>query len=78
MMTYRYPVRLERTAPDEIVVSLRDLPECLTSGVDEPDALAEAQDALEEAVAGRIADGEHLPAPRPPVRQTASSTRQSG
>ena len=66
MMTRWYPARLERTAPDEIVVSLRDLPECLTSGVDEPDALAEAQDALEEAVAGRIADGEPLPAPSPP------------
>ena len=66
MITHQYPARLERTAPDEIVVSLRDLPECLTSGVDEPDALAEAQDALEEAVAGRIADGEPLPAPSAP------------
>ena len=66
MMTRWYPARLERTAPDEIVVSFRDLPECLTSGVDEPDALAEAQDALEEAVAGRIADGDPLPAPSAP------------
>ena len=65
-MIHRYPARLERTGPDEIVVSLRDRPECLTSGVDESDALAEAQDALEEAVAGRIADGEDLPAPSAP------------
>ena len=41
-MRFVYPAQLRRTGADEIVVSFRDLPECLTSGVDEVDALAEA------------------------------------
>ena len=62
-MQFVYPAQLQRAAPDEIVVSFRDLPECLTSGDDEEEALAEARDALEEAVAGRIDDGEPIPSP---------------
>ena len=62
-MRFVYPAVLRRTGPDEIVVSFRDLPECLTSGTDEAEALAEAADALEEAVAGRIDDDEPIPLP---------------
>jgi antitoxin HicB len=62
-MRFVYPAELRRTGPDEIVVSFRDLPECLTSGTDEAEALAEAADALEEAVAGRIDDDEPIPLP---------------
>ena len=47
----------------EIVVSFRDLPECLTSGPDTDSALAQATDAREEAIAARIADGEPIPEP---------------
>ena len=58
---------MQRTGPDEIVVSFRDLPECLTSGADEIEALAEAADALDVAIAGRIvyppANGEPIPVP---------------
>lgn len=39
-MRFVYPARLRRTGPDEVVVSFRDLPECLTSGADEAEALA--------------------------------------
>ena len=46
------PATLSRAAPDEVVVSSRDLPECLTSGADTEDALGAAADALEEG-AGR-------------------------
>lgn len=62
-MRFIYPARLQRTGPDEIVVSFRDLPECLTSGASEVEALSEAADALEEAIAGRIVDGEAIPPP---------------
>ena len=62
-MRFVYPARFEHTAPDEIVVSFRDLPECLTSGMDESEAFVEASDALEEAIAGRIADGDPIPTP---------------
>ena len=55
-MRFVYPARLRRAGPGEIVVSFRDLPECLTSGRDEVEALTEAGDALEEAIAGRIVD----------------------
>ena len=64
-MRFVYPAELRRTGTDEIVVSFRDLPECLTSGVDEADALAEAADALDEAVAGRLDDHEPVPLPSP-------------
>ena len=62
-MQFVYAAKFARTAPDEIVVSFRDVPECLTSGIDEHDAFAEATDALEEAIAGRIDDGESIPVP---------------
>ena len=64
-MRFVYPARLRRASADEIVVSFRDLPECLTSGRDEAEALFEAQDALEEAIAGRIDDAECIPIPSP-------------
>lgn len=62
-MRFVYAAELSRTGPREIVVSFRDLPECLTGGADEAEALAEAADALEEAVAGRIDDQEIIPEP---------------
>ena len=62
-MRFIYRARLHRAASDEIVVSFRDLPECLTSGTNEAEALTEAEDALEEAIAGCIVDGEPIPHP---------------
>ena len=64
-MRFIYPARLQRTGTDEIVVSFRDLPECLTSGADEAEALTEAADALEEAIAGRMNRTDFIPAPSP-------------
>ena len=62
-MRFTYPARLQPDATGELIVSFRDLPECLTSGADEAEALAEAADALEEAIAGRIDDAERIPIP---------------
>lgn len=62
-MQFRYPARLQVDPSGEIVVSFRDFPECLTSGADQAEALVEARDALEEAVAGRIDDDEPIPTP---------------
>ena len=63
-MRFTYPARL-RPDPSsgDPIVSFRDLPECLTSGADEAEAIAEAADALEEAIAGRIDDAEPIPIP---------------
>ena len=68
-MHFVYPALLQPDPTGEVIVSFRDLPECLTSGSDEAEALVEAADALEEAIAGRIKRDDDIPAP---------SLRQSG
>ena len=59
---YGFPARLE---PDDggRLVGRPDLPEALTDGADEAEALAEAADCLAEALAGRINHGEDIPPP---------------
>ena len=53
-MCFAYPARMRRTGADEVVVTFRNLPDCLTSGSNEEEALIEAKDALEEAIVGRM------------------------
>ena len=62
-MHFVYPACLRPDCTGEIIVSFRDLSECLTSGANESEALFEAADALEEAIAGRIKRGDDIPAP---------------
>ena len=63
---FTYPATL---TPDEadggFVVTFEDLPEAITQGDTIVEALAEAADALEEAVAGRIQRGVQIPEPSP-------------
>ena len=66
-MRFAYPAELWHSGTDEVVVSFRDIEWCHTSGVDEAEALEEAQDALEEAIAALIADNEPIPAPSEPL-----------
>lgn len=66
---FTYPVTL--TSDDEdggYVVTFEDVPEAVTQGEDLDDALAQAADALEEAVAGRIRLREEIPQPSPPAQ----------
>jgi antitoxin HicB len=62
-----YPVTL---TPDEadggFVVTFRDVPEAITQGNDTADALFQASDALEEAIAGRIRRSDAIPEPSEP------------
>ncbi|HEY4573857.1 MAG TPA: type II toxin-antitoxin system HicB family antitoxin [Thermoanaerobaculia bacterium] len=61
-----YPVTLTPDSDDGgFVVTFEDLPEAITQGETVTEALAEAADALEEAVAGRIRRGEPIPEPSP-------------
>ncbi len=64
-MIYTYPARLEADEVGRLVVHFPDLPEALTDGVDESEALTEAADCLSEALASRIVDCEAIPAPSP-------------
>lgn len=66
ILALTYAALLEAEPEGGFVVSFRDLPECLTQGEDRADALAQAADALGEALAGRIADAEDIPPPSPP------------
>lgn len=60
---YGFPARLEPDEEGRLVVHFPDLPEALTDGAHEAEALAEAADCLSEALAGRINRGEDIPPP---------------
>jgi antitoxin HicB len=60
---FTYPVTLDAEADGAFSVSFGDLPEALTHGRDRAEALAQAADCLEEALANRIV--ERLAIPRP-------------
>ncbi len=59
---FRYPVVL---TPDDgtVLVTVPDIPEAITFGEDEADALARAADVIESALAGYMRDRRDLPAP---------------
>ncbi|MBI4242504.1 MAG: type II toxin-antitoxin system HicB family antitoxin [Planctomycetes bacterium] len=63
VMQFIYPAVLEKDEDGRFVVSFPDFPECLTDGKNEKEALSEAEDALEEAIAGRINRWEDIPEP---------------
>ncbi len=66
-MRFIYPAQLCQYSKNEIVVSFRDVPHCHTSGEDVAEALLEAADALEEAIAGHINRGDAIPTPSAPL-----------
>ena len=62
MRTFVYPARFERGDKGGVlVITFRDFREAITQGNGEKDALWQAADCLEEAIAGRIADGRAIP-----------------
>ena len=64
MRQFRYAVKLTADKKDGgYVVTCRDLPEAITQGETIEDAVSEAADAIEEAIAARIDDGRDIPAP---------------
>lgn len=65
-MQFRYPALLEHYSDSEVVVSFRDIPWCHTSGKNEAEALREAEDALEEAIAWYMDEGQPIPMPSTP------------
>jgi antitoxin HicB len=65
MRQFTYAVKLTRDGQDGgFVVTCRDLPEAITQGETvEEEALLEAADCLEEAIAARIDDDRDIPMP---------------
>ena len=64
MRQFAYAVKLTPEKKDGgYVVTCRDLPEAITQGETAEEALAEAADCLEEAVAARIDDCRDIPEP---------------
>jgi antitoxin HicB len=60
-----YPITLTPDDNGTLLVSCPDLPEVVTFGEDREEALQRAADAIEEALAARIAHREEIPAPSP-------------
>jgi antitoxin HicB len=60
--TDAYPAKLMKDEDGRYLVTFPDIPEALTDGATIEDALTEAVDCLEEAMAGRINRDEDIPA----------------
>ena len=63
-----YPATVTRDKSGRYLVRFRDLPEALTDGADEKEALEEAVDCLSEALLSRVVDDEIIPEPSKPRR----------
>ena len=66
-MNLNYPVHLQPAIEGGFVVSFPDVPEAITQGDDEAEALLRAVDALETAVEFYTDDGKDLPHASAPV-----------
>jgi antitoxin HicB len=65
MDRFEYAISLKAAAPEEggFVVTCRDLPQLITQGENQADALAEAMDAMDEVFAAYMKGGLAFPAP---------------
>ncbi len=69
MNLFEYPVLLTAAEEGGFVVTCRDLPQLVTQGEDERDAMAEAADAMDEVFATYMVEGIVFPAPSKPRRR---------
>jgi antitoxin HicB len=65
---FMYPAAIKPDEEDFLYVSFRDLPEAYTDGRSLEEAMREAADCLDEAIAGRIRREEDIPPPSRPRR----------
>ncbi|SPF55669.1 conserved hypothetical protein [Candidatus Sulfopaludibacter sp. SbA4] len=63
MDQFAYPAQFTLDEGGTYMVRFRDLPEAITSGRDMADAVEQAADCLQEALAGRLVRREALPRP---------------
>jgi antitoxin HicB len=64
-MRYGYAVDLDVDEEGRVVARVADVVGCVTDGADRGEALAEAVDALEEALAAAMEEREDIPVPGP-------------
>lgn len=62
-MRYVYPVQLEQDEDGAFLATCRDVPEALSEGATEQEALHEMSEALGAALAGYALEGRSLPEP---------------
>ena len=64
-MQLAYPVKLDTQEEGTIFVSFPDVPEALTEGTTEREALSEAEDCLIAALGGYVNERRNIPCPSP-------------
>ena len=69
MKRFQYPVLLTSAREGGWGVTCRDLPPLVTQGEDEPDALAQSADAMDEVFATFMIEGLDFPEPSKPRRR---------
>ena len=69
MNRFEFPVLLTPAEEGGFVVTCRDLPQLVTQGEDERDALAQAADAMDEVFATYMIEGLDFPSPGKPRRR---------
>ena len=62
---FTYPTKIRKDKAGFFLITFPDFPEAATDGESIEEALRNATDALEEAIAGRINRGEPVPQPGP-------------
>jgi antitoxin HicB len=63
MDEFAYPAQFTQDEGGSLMVRFRDVPEAITSGHDLADAIEQAADSLQEALAGRLIRREAMPRP---------------
>jgi len=62
-MRYAYPIEFTRDADGRVLASFPDVPEALTDGADQNEALSEAADSLNAALAAYVQHDRAIPLP---------------
>nr|WP_295237897.1 type II toxin-antitoxin system HicB family antitoxin [uncultured Brevundimonas sp.] len=65
MRPFAYPVRIEEPEPGEFIATFRDVPEAITGGATQAEALEQAADALTIALEGYLKVEAALPVASP-------------
>ena len=71
MRDFVYPAAFHPESHGTFTVAFPDFPEAITSGRNREDALTEAGDCLQEAIAGRMVRKENIPPASRPKRGEA-------